>query len=263
MRAPCASTSVTVRRPLGGAERMTRCDARIGLGMTILLAFLSAIVYGVADYAGGRATRSATSPVVALIGQAGEPRADRRRPRRRRGPGSRSARPSRGARPAASRARSVCTAFYFALANGAMTVVAPLTAVVGASLPVAVGVATGERPRPIAFVGIACAVLAVALVSGALHGRERPTPARVVVTAILAGVGFGGLFVCFDRAADDSGVWPLLAARSASIPLLALLVAATLRSASPGARRSRRVDRSRTTCARDRARRVRCRSCST
>lgn len=38
-------------------------------------------------------------------------------------------------------------AFYFALAHGAMTVVAPITAVVRAAEPVAVGLATGSGRR--------------------------------------------------------------------------------------------------------------------
>ena len=53
--------------------------------------------------------------------------------------------------------------FYFALAHGAMTVVAPITAVVSAVVPVAVGMATGERPAPVALIGVAVALVAVAL----------------------------------------------------------------------------------------------------
>ena len=62
-----------------------------------------------------------------------------------------------------------------ALANGAMTVVAPITAVVSAVVPVAVGVALGERPRRLALVGVAVAIVAVALVSGVGGRAERPT----------------------------------------------------------------------------------------
>ena len=194
--------------------------------MTILLAFCSAMVYGVADYCGGRSTRSSPAVVVALVGQVvsvvllavallvtGTPMPDGHTL-------------AWGAGAGISGAVGL-TAFYFALANGSMTVVAPLTAVVGAVLPVGVGLATGERPEPIAYVGIAVAVVAVALVSGAVGNHERSTRRLVLAAAVVAGLGFGGLFVGLDRAADDAGVWPLLAARIGSIPLLAVLVIAT------------------------------------
>ena len=56
--------------------------------------------------------------------------------------------------------------FYWALGHGAMTVVAPTTAVVGAVVPVVAGLIQGERPRPLALVGIVVAIACVALVSG-------------------------------------------------------------------------------------------------
>lgn len=194
--------------------------------MTILLALASAIVYGIADYAGGRSTRVNAAAVVALVGQIVSlvllavalaimqtPFADWRSL-------------AWGAGGGMSGAVGL-TAFYHALAHGAMTVVAPLTAVVGALLPLAVGLASGERPATIAYVGIALAILAVALVSGAAGTTNAATSRVVLAAATLAGVGFGGLFVGLDRTADDTGVWPLVAARVGSIPLLAILVVVT------------------------------------
>jgi len=49
------------------------------------------------------------------------------------------------------------------------------------------------------------------------------TPRRVLVMATVAGLGFGLLFVAFDQAADDAGLWPLVAARAISIPMLIVL----------------------------------------
>jgi drug/metabolite transporter (DMT)-like permease len=191
--------------------------------MTILLALASAVVYGVADYAGGRSTRTNPAAIVALVGQlvslvligaalviAGTPVAD-------------GASLAWGAIGGISGGIGL-TAFYHALANGSMAVVAPLTAVVSSVLPVGVGLASGERPKAIAYVGIVVAIVAVALVSGAVGRHDRRTPRIVLAAAVLAGLGFGGLFVGLDRAADDSGVWPLLAARCGSIPLLTALV---------------------------------------
>jgi len=68
---------------------------------------------------------------------------------------------------------------YHAFAHGAMTVVAPLSAVVGAVLPVVVGLVDGERPELVAYVGIVAGLGAVALVSGAIGERDKPTPAPI------------------------------------------------------------------------------------
>ena len=55
---------------------------------------------------------------------------------------------------------------YRALATGTMALVAPVTGVVAAIVPVAVGIGAGERPALLQLLGIALAVVAVALLSG-------------------------------------------------------------------------------------------------
>lgn len=116
------------------------------------------------------------------------------------------------------------TLFYFALANGSMTVVAPLAAVVSASLPVGAGLFLGDRPSFIAYVGIVIAIVGIALVTGALGTAHAPTKMKIVGVAVLAGCGFGWMFVCLDRTSEDSGMWPLLAARIASISIAATII---------------------------------------
>ena len=59
--------------------------------------------------------------------------------------------------------------FYRALAAGAMTVVAPVTGVTSAAIPVVVGLVAGERPSFTRLLGVGCALLAIALVSIAPH----------------------------------------------------------------------------------------------
>ena len=130
-------------------------------------------------------------------------------------------------------------AFYFALANGAMTVVAPITAVVSAVVPVVVGVALGERPSLLAFAGVAIAIVAVALISGAGGHADRPTGARIVVLAVLAGAGFGLLFVFLDRTSDDSGFWPLFIGQLTTVPLVITAVLVTRTSVRAVGRASR------------------------
>jgi drug/metabolite transporter (DMT)-like permease len=67
------------------------------------------------------------------------------------------------------------------------------------------------------------AIAAVALVSGFTGRATTRTPHRVLVLAVVAGVGFGGLFVCLDRAGDDTGLWPLVAVRMVSVTVLGAL----------------------------------------
>ncbi|MGV1089073.1 MAG: EamA family transporter, partial [Mycobacterium sp.] len=55
--------------------------------------------------------------------------------------------------------------FYAALGSGPISVVSPLTAVLAAGVPLAVGLAMGERPGAIAGVGAVLALAAVVLVS--------------------------------------------------------------------------------------------------
>ena len=194
--------------------------------MAIFLAALCAATYGVADYCGGRASRSVASTIVALLGQAtslvlvvvgvaliGTPVA--------------SAHDLWWGAAGGAAGGLALIAFYRALSRGAMAVVAPTTAVVSAVLPVLVGLGLGERPSPTALVGIVAACLAVALVSGAIGTRHQVTRFSTVVLAVAAGIGFGFIFVAFARTADDSGMWPLVAARAASLPVIAMIVGAT------------------------------------
>jgi uncharacterized membrane protein len=124
------------------------------------------------------------------------------------------------------------TLFYRALAAGAMSVVAPITALLSAAVPVVVGLGAGERPSGAALAGIALALGAVVLVS-----REPPSPAaplrwQALGLAVAAGVGFGLFFVTVDRAGGAAGLWPLVSARLASVSLFAGLGAARLTSAA-------------------------------
>lgn len=120
--------------------------------------------------------------------------------------------------------------FYRGLATGPMAVIAPLTAVTAAAVPVLGGVAAGERPSLGALAGVVAAVVAVLLVSA--EGGHMPSRAQLLTpgtaTALGAGLAFGLLFVLLAQSGDDSGMWPLVGARFASIGLL-LVVTTGLR----------------------------------
>ena len=118
---------------------------------------------------------------------------------------------------------------YRALASGSMSLVAPITGVVAVIVPVAVGVGGGERPAVLQYVGIALAVAAVALLStgGARGARlQRGT----LLLAVGAGIGFGLFYVALAKTSTGANLWPLVAARAASVAAL-LLVSSAVRSA--------------------------------
>ena len=89
--------------------------------------------------------------------------------------------------------------------------------------PVVVGLIQGERPASIAYLGIALAAVAVALVGDALGHHDLPTPLRAIVFAFISGLGFGVIFVCLAQTSDDAGLWPLLGQRMVSVPTVAIV----------------------------------------
>ena len=123
--------------------------------------------------------------------------------------------------------------FYRALSAGAMTVVAPVTAVTSAAIPVAVGLVSGERPGGVRLLGVACALVAIALVSLApdRSATRVVVSGRLLGLAVAAGVGFAFFFVFLDRAGDAAGgaagMWPVGTAQLAALLLGSALLVAT------------------------------------
>jgi drug/metabolite transporter (DMT)-like permease len=117
-------------------------------------------------------------------------------------------------------------ALYRALAIGPMSVVAPLASL-AAVVPVAAGIAGGERPSPAVAVGLALAVGCGALVAFEHDPEERRR--RIAPGAALAGLSalaFGAFFVGTNAASDAGGVaWTVAVNRSTSFAVLALVVA--------------------------------------
>jgi len=114
--------------------------------------------------------------------------------------------------------------FYAALSTGTMGVVAPIAAV-GAAIPVLLGVLTGEQPSPVAWAGIAVALLGVILASG--PELQQGLGARPVLLAAVAAIGFGVALFALDRGARISLVHTLWGMRLTSgVGFLALAVVA-------------------------------------
>lgn len=121
--------------------------------------------------------------------------------------------------------------FYAALARGPISVVSPLSAVVDATVPVAVGLLNfGERPGSAAMTGIGLALVAVVLISRE-GGDKTATPHRftkkVALLTIGSGLALGSNFVFMDQTPVESRLWPLLFARSAATVLVVVAAAAS------------------------------------
>lgn len=112
---------------------------------------------------------------------------------------------------------------YKGLAVGPMSVVAPITALLSAAVPVLVGIVQGDRPSGGVLVGMLAALVAIVLVSAEGGGSLRPADLRGVTFALGAGLGFGVFFVALSYTGDDSGIWPLVAARAASVGVMGTL----------------------------------------
>jgi uncharacterized membrane protein len=121
-------------------------------------------------------------------------------------------------------------ALYRGLASGRMGVVAPVSAVVTAILPVIVGAFTEGLPSVFQMAGFGIALVAVWLLSGGGPGLSVRTDE--LRWALIAGVGFGLFFIFVDRAVDAAVLWPLVAARAAST-ILAVGIVLLRRQAAP------------------------------
>ncbi len=195
--------------------------------LSVVLAALSGLVWGVGDFAGGKASQQANSLPVTLVSKINclpflavflvalfVPVVPASLPW--------------GAAGGACGVLGLVL-FYRAMSGGAMTVVAPVAAVTSAVLPVIAGLIAGERPGLVRLLGIGCALVAIALVSLAPSppGPERLVTPRLLAQAALSGSAFGLFFICLDRAGTygNPGLWPILASQLAGIAAVGLLVA--------------------------------------
>jgi drug/metabolite transporter (DMT)-like permease len=181
-----------------------------------LLALASAAAYGLADFAGGLLSRRAHPGAVALAGQLGGlvfallvapfVAAD-----------AGLADLAWGALSGVGTGVGMLF-LYRGLSRGDMSVVVPVSAVVGVGLPVVVGVVLlGDRPSPLAWVGIVVAVPALWLVARTGTGGK---PAGIA-DALVASVGFAVQYLALAQAAPAAGLWPVVAGRVAAAVVVA------------------------------------------
>jgi len=201
--------------------------------VAVLLSLCAALAYGLSDFIGGILTRRASAWAVAVASQAAALVLAAFFAL------TALATPSAGALAwgalggIGSAAGNVF--IYRGLGSGRMTVVAPISAIAAATLPVMTGIVGGERPGLIALIGVAAALPAVWLVSGGgagLRGASRSD----VVNGLAAGLGFGTQFSALGQIPADAGLAPL--ALSQVVSVASIVIGATMLS-SPWVPRDR------------------------
>lgn len=111
-------------------------------------------------------------------------------------------------------------AFYTALARGKMGIVAPVSAVLTATLPVLFNALTAGLPTLLQLVGLVLALLAIGLISRPERTRGLP---KGLGLALLAGCGFGCFFILISRVNPAATFWPLAIARFTAVAVLLIV----------------------------------------
>jgi drug/metabolite transporter (DMT)-like permease len=115
-------------------------------------------------------------------------------------------------------------AFYRGLAIGAMGIVGPLAAT-AAVVPLAYGLARGERPSALQLGGVALAFVGV--LGASLERAKRADGRRVsagVGFALFAALAFGCALTCLSKASEGGAVWATFAMRATTVPMILVAV---------------------------------------
>lgn len=187
--------------------------------MSVILSALSALLYGVADFSGGLASRREKVLSVMAISQmaglafallclpilgfsAPSPRAL-----------------LYGALAGLGGAFGLFM-LYRGLGRTVVAIVSPTSALLSALIPLGFGALFGERPSALALSGAALCLPAIFLLSRERGKASDPAMARsALLHGIGAGAGFGLFFVLLSRSGGEGDIWPLVASRFASIGL--------------------------------------------
>jgi drug/metabolite transporter (DMT)-like permease len=116
---------------------------------------------------------------------------------------------------------------YRGLSRGRMGVVAPVSGVGAALLPVVVGLATGDEPSLLAWMGIVVAFPAIYLVAQTSGHPDSDVASQGLGDGVIAGLGFGAIFTCIGQIDQAAGLLSLslvglVAAASAAVIASAL-----------------------------------------
>ncbi len=112
-------------------------------------------------------------------------------------------------------------AFYSALSKGQMGIIAPVSAILTAGIPVIFSAYTQGLPSVLQLGGFVLALVAIALISRPERTKGRP---KGLGLALLAGCGFGCFFVLISRVNPSATFWPLAMARLTSVIVLLVMI---------------------------------------
>jgi len=187
--------------------------------VTALLGLASAAAWGAGDFSGGLAARrspllgvlalgqGAGVVLIALLGMA----------RREAAPSA----ASLGWALAAGAAAAVgLAALYRGLAIGRMAVVAPISAVLSAALPVAWGVLSEGLPPATRLAGFALALGGIWLVGRSGEPGQPGAGREGLLLALVAGTCFGAFLILMHLCAEGGTFWPLAMARGTAFLLV-------------------------------------------
>lgn len=123
--------------------------------------------------------------------------------------------------------------FYLALSRGTMGLVAPLTALIAATIPALIGLARGEDTGPLTLLGMGAALAAVVFISLPDERLGRPklaayrgSRALEWLLIALSGLSFAAFFLFIDRAHGDGAEvwWPLLMIKLGGVAAAVVIV---------------------------------------
>lgn len=126
------------------------------------------------------------------------------------------------------------TAFYIALARGAMGASAAVSGLLAAAIPAALTLWRQGSPGISPLLGFAMAAIAIWLIAASPAQKTTAGSARhTMALAVLAGSGFGFYFIALKMASPAGVIWPMASARIGSLTICSLmLLTLRLRSAN-------------------------------
>lgn len=196
----------------------------------VLLALLTAVVYGLANYLGPLLSRAHPLGAVLVVGQTVG------------AVGALLLLAVEGGGPPDARhlllgvLAGCCNgvalaALYAAAAAGPISIVAPIGST-GAIVPVVVAIAGGERPALLQLVGIPLAMGGVVLAAARDGGGGQQAGRRTVALAVLSAAAFGGFLALFGRASGAGVAWAVVSSRFALVACTATVLLVLRASAS-------------------------------
>jgi len=129
------------------------------------------------------------------------------------------------------------TFLYRALAEGQMSVAAPVSGLLGAVIPMLVSAVTEGFPGYVKTGGFLLALVSIWLVSsGEGLGNTLKLRWKVLRLPVMAALMFGAYFVLMHAASREATFWPLIAARTTGVAVMLAYVLAARQPAAPPSR---------------------------